>query len=162
MEKLKIIFITLFIITVFSQQLIAAPAYPDLVDYELPDGTSINIQLMGDEKVKWAETPDGYSILLNKEGFYEYAILNNNGDLVLSGVRANNLDERSGEENTFLSRIEKNLQFSESQIDAMLNKWEDIAEEKDISTPNTQNDKQVGILKIIMQIYYILTKLFGS
>jgi len=149
-------------LSLLGQQLFAAPAYPQLVDYQLPDGTTITIQLMGDEKVKWAETPDGYSILLNQEGFYEYAVLNSDGDMVLSGVRANNVDERSSEENTYLSGIEKNLQFSESQIDAMLNKWEVIAEEKDISTPNTDNGKQFWILRIIMQIYHIITKVFGS
>ena len=65
------------------QQIFAVTAYPYPVDYKLPDGTTITIQLMGDEKVKWAETPDGFSILINDQGYYEYAILNNQGDLVL-------------------------------------------------------------------------------
>ena len=48
----------------------------------------------GDQAHHWAETLDGYTIVKNKAGYYEYATLKN-GRLVGNGVRAQNPDERS-------------------------------------------------------------------
>lgn len=42
----------------------AVSAYPKLIKYTQPDGTKVNIFLKGDEFAKWAETEDGYTLLL--------------------------------------------------------------------------------------------------
>ena len=113
MKKLFTILLFLFIIT---QQLFAVSAYPHPIQYQLPDNTTITITLKGDEIVHWAITLDGYALMLNKNGYYEYAILDEYLDMVCSGIRANNIEARSSEEIIFLQTIEKDLRFSSEQI----------------------------------------------
>ncbi len=125
MKKITIslIFMVLLLFTDFRTAF-AMIAYPHLLEYRLPDGSTIILRLKGDEKVKWAENPDGYSILLNSEGFYEYAILDANGDMQRSGIRVSNLENRSAEEAAFLSGLQKGLTFSLDQIGIMKQIWE--------------------------------------
>jgi len=149
-KKVKKMLLTVMFVIIlsvlFGQQLLAAPAYPHPVDYQLPDGTTITIQLMGDEKVKWAETPDGYSILLNEEGFYEYAILNKNGDMERSGIRARNLVERDTDETRALNGIEKHIRFSKYQVGLMKQAWDVISSENSRAFPTTGDRKLICIL----------------
>jgi M6 family metalloprotease-like protein len=130
-------------------EIYAVPAKPDPVKYQLPDGTKIEILLKGDEKVRWAETLDGYSILLNKDGFYEYALLNEKGDMVRSGVRAYNLSQRPNDHKSTLEGLSKKLHFSKSQISIMKQIWQ--IKEKEASKaskafPTTGNRKLICIL----------------
>ena len=97
----------------------AVPAYPYPIEYQLPDGTTITITLKGDENISWATSADGYTLLVNNDGFYEYAILDENGALVLSGIRAKNIEDRSREEIIFLENIQKNLRYNSEQISYM-------------------------------------------
>ncbi|GHV43057.1 hypothetical protein FACS1894180_1040 [Bacteroidia bacterium] len=102
----------------FTQNLLAVPAVPHPVDYLLPDGTTITVQLRGDEHVHWAETTDGYTLLRNSNGFFEYAQKDVQGDLILSGIRAKNVPQRTSADNAFLRQISKGLRFSTSQAAA--------------------------------------------
>ncbi|MDL2241255.1 M6 family metalloprotease domain-containing protein, partial [Bacteroidales bacterium OttesenSCG-928-K22] len=98
----------------------AVTAYPDPIEYRLPDGNSITIMLKGDECVHWAMTEDGYTLMLNHEGYYEYAIIDEFGDLTCSGIRAKNEIERTADDIAFLSNIQKNLHYSNEQIAMLL------------------------------------------
>ncbi|MDR1739528.1 MAG: hypothetical protein LBR45_02080, partial [Bacteroidales bacterium] len=51
----------------------ARPASPKPIEVEQPDGSKITIVLKGDERIKWAETQNGYSLLRGQDGFWEYA-----------------------------------------------------------------------------------------
>ena len=95
-------------------------AYPYPIDYNLPDGTTITITLKGDENVHWATSEDGYTLLLNKGGYYEYAAHDENNDLVLSGIRAKNIHERSGVGIHFTQNLRKDLRYSREQVHYML------------------------------------------
>ena len=70
------------------------PPAPYAIPVEQPDGSVIKLFVRGDQAHHWAETLDGYTIVKNKAGYYEYATLKN-GRLVGNGVRAQNSDERS-------------------------------------------------------------------
>ncbi|MDO8896765.1 MAG: M6 family metalloprotease domain-containing protein, partial [Bacteroidales bacterium] len=124
----------------------AVTAYPHPVEYELPDGTVIKIRLKGDEKIKWAETLDGYSILMNDEGFYEYAILDSNGDMLRSGIRVSPIEKRTQNETNWLSKTDKGLMFSQSQVGLMKQIWNIKREEALKTFPTTGNRKLVCIL----------------
>jgi M6 family metalloprotease-like protein/uncharacterized repeat protein (TIGR02543 family) len=124
----------------------AVTAYPYPVEYQLPNGGFLTVQLMGDEKVKWAETVDGYSILLNAEGFYEYAYQDINGDMVRSGIRVSNISERTPSENLFLKQLPKGLKFSKSQVSIMKQIWAINQKEGTKAFPTTGNRKLVCIL----------------
>jgi len=106
------------------QQAIAVPAYPHPIQYKQPDGSIISLQLKGDERVNWAVSPDGFTLLVNKSGFYEYAKIDASGDLVLSGIRYNNVEERTPEEKSFQKTIQTNLQFSAEQKNLLWQAWE--------------------------------------
>jgi len=109
-------FIFILIAMLISSIAFSMPAKPGIIEFVQPDGSKISIYLKGDERFHWAKTTDGYTILANKTGFYEYAILNKSGDLELSGVVAKELANRSKSDLLFLSGIKKDLFFSESQL----------------------------------------------
>jgi M6 family metalloprotease-like protein len=94
----------------------AGVAYPYPVQMKQSDGTVITVILHGDEYLKWAKTPDGYTLMYNSDGIYEYATRNQSGDLIPSGRKARDVSERDLSELSFLSGIEKNLFFSTSQV----------------------------------------------
>ena len=100
----------------FQNKALAVEAYPFPVKYKQPDGTVVTVVMKGDEKVRWAETVDGYSLLRNKKGGFEYGITDRNGDLVCSGVLAKEVNKRTSIDNSVLQKIRKKLSFSKSQI----------------------------------------------
>jgi M6 family metalloprotease-like protein len=125
---------------------ICAPAYPHPISYALPDGTVITIKLKGDEKVKWAQTIDGYSILINQEGFYEYAILDVAGNMQRSGVLVSPQNQRTPAETAFIQSIPKDIRFSSEQVSIMRQIWEVRKDMAAKSFPTTGNRKAICIL----------------
>lgn len=115
MKKITFITIVLLIISIY---LGAIPAYPKPISYQLPDGAIINVILKGDERVKWAETEDGYTVLFNQQGFLEYAQPGSNG-MTLSNLRVSPSDRRTQQESAYLASIPKHLKFSEEQVKIM-------------------------------------------
>ncbi len=119
MKKILLQIIFAIIVYATTQSLFAVPARSNLIAYKLPDGTEIMVNLQGDEWTSWAVTPDGYTLLFNGEGYLEYAVKDPSGNLVLSGIRAKNSDQRTVAESDFLSNLPKGLEYSSSQRDAM-------------------------------------------
>lgn len=113
MNTAKYLFLSIFIFTFLCAN--AMPAYPGLVDYKQPDGTTVKIYLHGDERMKSAETQDGYTVMNNKKGYLEYAVPNNYGDIVPSGIKAKNADLRDSKAKSMLARMPKHIQYSPSQ-----------------------------------------------
>lgn len=62
-------------------------AFPGLVDFRQPDGGLVKIRMMGDESLHWAETPDGYTLMSDSEGFLTLAMPDNKGNLMASEFR---------------------------------------------------------------------------
>lgn len=123
----------------------AVPAYPFAIEYKQPNGEIITIFMKGDEKVKWAQTPDGYTILSKNDGYYEYAMKDSNGDLIHSGVVVSSQGKRSASENDFLNKIEKGLFYSQSQLNVIEQIWE-IKDKNAKAFPTTGDRKLVCIL----------------
>lgn len=90
------------------QNLFAVPAYPGDIQYKHPDGAILTIRMYGDEHFHQAETVDGYTIVFNDKGFYEYAVQDAQGNLVGSGIIAKDAAKRSSSDNAFLGRVKKN------------------------------------------------------
>ncbi len=116
---IKRILFLFFALIINSQILLAVKAYPYPVEITQPDGTKITIILKGDEHVKWAQTADGYSILRNSKGVYEYAMLDSNNDMIPSGIHAKNQKERGNSDIIFLNKIKKGIVYSRSQVGIM-------------------------------------------
>jgi len=119
MKKTIIILVLLFFNSLFNSvnaQINKVPASNKPIEYNQPDGTVITIILKGDEKLHWAETIDGYTLLSNEKSGYEYAKLDKNENLTRSGKLAHNQDKRTKKEVRFLRKINKGLTFSKTQI----------------------------------------------
>lgn len=141
----KIIFVIFIsMICAFTYKAVAIPASPYPVKYVLPDGQTIMIQIQGDEYFHWVSTTDGYTLLLNAEGYYEYAVADPDGNLVCSGVRAHDMALRM-DELSFLQALPKNLSFSENQLNMsrQLRKISDEARAK-------RKVPSVGDLKLLL------------
>ena len=80
------------------------PAYPNLISYRLPDDYLLEIYLKGDEFGHIITTKDGYLLMMNQDGFYEYAI-KTDGQMKLSGIIARNKKDRDKEAKEFLKSI---------------------------------------------------------
>jgi M6 family metalloprotease-like protein len=116
-SKLPIVALLLILFAQFSIQnkAFAVIAYPFPVKYKQPDGTIVTIKLKGDENARWAETIDGYSLLRNSKGGWEYGITDKRGDLICSGVLAKEINQRTLADNSILEKTQKKLTFSKSQ-----------------------------------------------
>ena len=55
--------------------LYADPALPDSVLVHQPDGTELWVYDCGDEYYNWVESTDGFVIVKNEDGIFEYATL---------------------------------------------------------------------------------------
>ena len=99
-----------------SAQAIAVPADTTMKNRRQSDNRLLDFYLIGDEFVNFARSTDNYTLLLNKNGDYCYAYLNENGDLTASSYLAANPNQRTKAEIDFLSSINKNLIFSDNQI----------------------------------------------
>ncbi len=111
-----LLYLFLVILTANIQTAFGVSAYPFPIEITQPDGTRITITLRGDEHLKWAQTTDGFSIMRNNKGIFEYTRLSTTFDMIPSGVQARNERERSGSDNQFLSHTPKGLTYSKNQV----------------------------------------------
>ena len=65
----------------------AVPAYPGLITMKQPSGKTVSIYLRGDEHNHWGETPDGYTLLRDGEGFWAFARATAEGGIEASALR---------------------------------------------------------------------------
>jgi len=88
--------------------LTAVPAKRGLVKAVQPDGTTVSIQLHGDEWLHFTTTTDGYTVEKDAEGFYVYAE-KRGGQLRATQMRAHDAEERKAEERAYLQGVRKML-----------------------------------------------------
>ena len=86
------------------------PASPYAIEITQPDGTKISITGKGSMKNSWTETLDGYSIVKNKDGVYEYAQKDNNR-LIPSGFLVQE-DKKNVDKQNFLDKQAKHLRLT--------------------------------------------------
>lgn len=89
-------------------QALAIPAHRGMIQMPQPDGTLVTIQLIGDEFYHFNATADGYTVLLNEAGAYEYAKLDGM-TLVSTGILAHDEGHRNADELSLLSTLGKHL-----------------------------------------------------
>lgn len=86
------------------------------------DGSQISIVAYGDMYVSYTETIDGYTIVRNNEGIYEYAELTRDGNLKADGTKANDPEYREEKELKHLEKKEKHLRFQPPYLNEMKEK----------------------------------------
>jgi len=122
----------LCVFLLFSTVAFSVPARPILVKFQQPNGKEISVYLLGDEKVHWMKSSDGYSLLYDKNQFIVYAIQDEEGNMVPSDIVAQDVSLRSSAIQDQIKDIPKNLKYSAAQIDTMKKKW---------AKPNFQENK---------------------
>ena len=122
------------------------PASPYAIEITQSDHTKISIMGKGTMMNSWTETLDGYSIVKNKEGIYEYA-QENNGQLFSSGFlvveNGQNLDKQN-----FLDKQAKHLRPIIT-TEELLNSSNMRSSEKDDSKVDLAFPKE-GIHKLLV------------
>lgn len=130
MKKANFIFVLVLVITHYAYaqqtptrfQSRGIPANPKvLVDHQQSDGSIIQIRIHGDAVVNWTSSSDNYTLLPGVNGDLEYAVKNDNNDLVASGISAHNPANRPQSEVNFLTSIPQDLKFSKLQIETKVN-----------------------------------------
>lgn len=107
----------------------AVTAYPYPIRFVQPDkSTVLTLTMKGDERIKWAETEDGYSLVYNDQGFFCYATKDESGDMIPSQHIATDISNRSAEVQAFLEQTPKRLFYSDSQVKHMLQIWNMVNE----------------------------------
>lgn len=96
-------------------------ASPDTIPLMQMDGTILHIIGYGNIFLNYTETIDGYTIVLNDAGFYEYAKLASDGNLVPGGMIARDPQNRTKKENRKLRKFPKHLRY-EGEVLEKINK----------------------------------------
>lgn len=86
-------------------QLLAVPATPTPVVYTQPNGSKIKIYLKGDEFFHYKTTEDGLLVATNDDGFFTYAITDENGDIINTGIRVSENDQSSLQQKKLLKSL---------------------------------------------------------
>ena len=88
---MKLISLTIVILSGFALKLMAVPAAPYLITFAQPDGSTFEAHLKGDESFSWIETQNKQVLVKSKKsGFFEFALIQDNAGkgikLIPSGV----------------------------------------------------------------------------
>lgn len=76
-------YISTFILLLAFLSALAVPARPGIITVTQPDGTTVNVSLVGDETHHYYLSEDGY-LLLKRDGFFYYADADEEGKLIAS------------------------------------------------------------------------------
>lgn len=146
---MKKVFLLLTLAVLFAGKVFAVSAYPYPIKFNQPDGkTSLTLTLKGDEKVSWAESQDGYTLVYDNRGFMVYATIDQSGDMVPSKYMATDISDRSAETREFLSKTPKRLRYSASQISYMRSLWD--IRDKSLNTNKSIADADTLRILVIM------------
>lgn len=144
----KLIFSIMLFIAVAAQ---AVPAFPGLVQFRQPrDGKTVSIYLKGDERVHWAESEDGYSLLHSDDGSLVFAKPDGNGGMTPTTFLAVNKEDRDSETEAFLSTTPKHLHYSQEQVESLTRIWREVENAK--SGPKYMSDV-IGEKKFLLILF---------
>jgi M6 family metalloprotease-like protein len=151
MKKSSILFVILLAFMFIPITIVyAVPADPNPISFTQPNGVTLTVRVMGDERIHWYESMDEYTLLLNKEGYLSYAQLDENMNLQPSEYIAIDIEQRDIVITSFLTTINKKLFYSEMQIQMMFKIWE-IEDEAAKNAP-LYADGVIGKLKSMVSL----------
>ncbi len=85
-----------------------------------PDGSKITLQPFGNEAIHYLETEDGFTVLKNNQGFFEYATIDEVGNLISSGIVA-----KDGQHNK--ANVLPHLRYSATQQGMLMQMHQQLA-----------------------------------
>ena len=111
--------------------------YP--VKVKQPDGSMLLVHGQGNEQNHITITEDGFTVVRNESGAYEYARLGRKGILVPSGITARNPGGRTQSEQNYLSNLPRYLRDTEKDI---------LPERLSVQNENLAPEKVSGTMKL--------------
>ncbi len=87
------------------------------------DGSVLTLAGVGTLPLEYTETIDGYTVVLNKEGIYEYAKQTRNGGLDPSGKKANNPNKRDAKEIKYVSKLTRHLRYQGAKLEEIQTRY---------------------------------------
>ena len=138
--------IYVLLLLVFAAQGFAVPASPYPIKVMQSDGNTLTILKCGDEWFHYNTTEDGYPLVVNAKGDYEYAILRNNV-LVSTGVVAH--QNRGTEERAFLKKMDSERISSEAEAAARVAIRQKLGDTEHHRVPNPLFGKRKGLVILV-------------
>lgn len=123
----------------------AVPANPNPITIKQPDGRTLTLILQGDEHLHWAKTLDNYTLLRNSEGYWSYAVMDDDNNMVASQFLAVNADERTAAESNFVATLQPDLRYSKEQVRQFKSKSVQYA-----PSPNESKYPTLGTVKLLV------------
>jgi len=100
--------ISAIIATLFSANMAwAVPAKPTPMAFTQPDGTTVMLRKIGDERQHMTLTIDGYAVMLDAEGYFCYADIDASGQVKATSVRAQDAGRLNSADIKTIERIDK-------------------------------------------------------
>jgi M6 family metalloprotease-like protein len=122
------------------------PAAPFEIKYTQPDGSVVTYFLKGDGAVNWKESVEGYPIVRNASGFYEYADPDQRNRIAPSGMRLRSDNAaRSAAETGFMARARRGVPLSSEAIEQMRAAYQSESG-PDMAFPSTGTRKLLVLL----------------
>lgn len=140
------------------------PAYPYPMVFTQSDKSNVSVLLKGDEKVAWAKTSDGYTLMRAENGDFVYAIPDGKGGMKPSSVLTHNPAERTSEEKALIATLDKNLFYSPEQISYLKQLWDisaDFNEKtmyKSLNANGVEDYKMLVILMSYSDLAFTMTR----
>ncbi len=122
MRKISIFILVLTLTSLTGFNLFAIPASPYPVKITQPDGSEITIQLHGDEFFNYKTTTDGFLLVRDLKGFFNYGTLETDGTIKNSGFRAKEINKRTLREKRFLKDIPQNTAIKKTTSSTRVSK----------------------------------------
>lgn len=113
---MKILYIILTILLLFTGDILSVPWDTGYIEWEQPDATKFTARSWGDEFASWMESDNGYQIILGPDEYYYYAVLDQNGEFTYSENKVG-IDEALSE-SYHLERSPQRLAEIEAEIEA--------------------------------------------
>lgn len=111
-----------------------------------PDGSKITLRALGNEAIHYLETEDGFTVLKNNDGYFEYAKTDEAGNLVNSGIIA-----RDGQQ--MKANVLPNLRYSTAQQNMLMQLHQQLEPQEALNKaagpypfPSTGNRKILVVL----------------
>jgi hypothetical protein len=93
------------------------------------DGTTLHIVGFGNIFINYTETIDGYTVVLDDAGLYEYAKATKEGDLIPTGMLARDPQNRTKKEMRKLRKMPQHLRYQGEVLEKMTRKQQNFEED---------------------------------
>lgn len=82
------------------------PAKPGMLVFTQPDGSTVSLRKIGDERAHLVTTADGYPVVCDAKGFYCYADFDGTDKLKATSVKVKNVKNLSADERRIVDNID--------------------------------------------------------